>query len=147
MLCLAQPWNGKPAGTQLGMASQINDLAGYTRLVMGWGDDPQFAGAKARQVTAAAVRREVRAIVPGRASAAAVSEERDGLGTITKLESGNAERGTRNAEPERGIYSAPRDAAPAAPSSEELDSIAARNRAKGDALLEEFERDNHHLLT
>lgn len=86
-ICLAQPWNGHASGSVLGTAMQINDTAGYTRLVMGWGDDPACAGAKARQQAAAGLRREVRGIVPRSASLAeSTSEDRDGLGTISRVE-------------------------------------------------------------
>jgi hypothetical protein len=81
MLVLAEPFSGEPAGKVLGLAQQINELAGYARLVLGWGDDPANAGRLARQRVAAALRREVRAIVPtGRGYAA--SEERDGIGQV-----------------------------------------------------------------
>ena len=98
-LVLAQPWQHQAAGTVLGPADQINDQAGYVRLVLGWAKDPDMAGHKARQQAAAALRREVRTIVPtGRGQSA--SEERDGLGTVTRVECG-----TRSAE--GGIAPAP----------------------------------------
>ena len=83
-VCLAEAWNGKPAGTVLGPAQQVSTTAGYTRLVMGWGDDPEMAGVAARNEAARAVRREVCATVP---HGARVSEERDGLGNSARIES------------------------------------------------------------
>jgi hypothetical protein len=84
MLVLAEPFSGEPAGKVLGLAQQINELAGYARLVLGWGDDPANAGRLARQQAAAALRREVRAIVPGGHGYAA-SEERDGVANAIKI--------------------------------------------------------------
>jgi hypothetical protein len=89
-VCLAAPWNGRASGTVLGTAQQINDLAGYTRMVMGWGDDPSTAGVQARQAAAASVRREVRATV-GKGRGASCSEERDGLGSVMRVESASNE--------------------------------------------------------
>jgi hypothetical protein len=91
-LVLAQPWHGQAAGTVLGPAEQINDQAGYVRMVLGWSKTAEMSGHKARQQAAAALRREVRGIVPtGRG--AARSEERDGLGTVTTVETGNGRVG------------------------------------------------------
>jgi hypothetical protein len=99
-LVLAQPWHGQASGTVLGPAEQINDQAGYVRLVMGWAKQPEMAGHKARQQAAAGLRRAVRGIVPtGRGLS--TDEERDGMGTVTKVESGKAETGkaeSRNAD-------------------------------------------------
>lgn len=67
-------------GDILGTALQINETAGYARLVMGWGDDPTSLGRKQRQQNASAMRREVRAILPNGQSAGGQSELRDGLG-------------------------------------------------------------------
>jgi hypothetical protein len=86
-LVLPHAWNGHKAGV-IGQASQISDAAAYVRLVMGWGEDPANAGRLARQKTAAAMRRETRAIVPQGQRGATTSEERDGLGTSAKIETG-----------------------------------------------------------
>ncbi len=81
---LLEPGQGTPRtfkrGDVLGTAIQINETAGYARLVMGWGDDPASLGRKLRQQTASAMRREVRAILPNGHSAGGESELRDGLG-------------------------------------------------------------------
>jgi len=86
-VCLAESVPGHRLGEVLGTAAQVNEAAGYVRLVMGWGDDPEGAGRKARQVAAAAMRREVRAILPRGQGGASASEERDGLSHIAKIES------------------------------------------------------------
>ena len=90
MITLREAYNGKPAGSILGLASQIGTAAAYTRMVMGWGEDPATAGPKARQAAAGALRREVRGIVgrPGQDRIRHI-EERDGLGTVTRMESGS----------------------------------------------------------
>lgn len=101
---LAENWRNHKKGEVLGQASQIGEHASYVRLVMGWGDDPANAGRKARQQAAAAMRREVRAVIPRGKAGAADSEERDGLGLTTKVESGQSgssalpQGGTPNAE-------------------------------------------------
>jgi hypothetical protein len=84
---LLQDWGTHKAGEVLGAAPQINQVAGYARLVLGWGDDPAGAGRRARQVAAAAVRREIRTILPAGDHGPATSEERDGLSTVTRIES------------------------------------------------------------
>jgi hypothetical protein len=90
---LLQNWGTHKAGEVLGQAKQINEVAGYARLVLGWADDPQNAGRVARQQAAAGLRRELRGIVPtgssaGRAKGLAVSEERDGINQVTRIETG-----------------------------------------------------------
>jgi transposase InsO family protein len=86
MVELAEAWNGKQRGTLLGPASQVNQAAGYVRLVMGWGDDAGTEGLRARQQAAAQLRREVRAVLPRGARASGDSETRDGLGGSFKVE-------------------------------------------------------------
>lgn len=63
-----------------GPAMQVNETTGYVRLVMGWGDDPASLGRRLRQQAAAAMRREVRSILPNGRAGAGESELRDGLG-------------------------------------------------------------------
>lgn len=88
MVVLAEKFRDEPAGKILGPAALVNDTAGYVRMVMGWGEDPAMAGAKARQQAAAALRREVRAVLPRGERGAEASEERDGLGKVTKITNG-----------------------------------------------------------
>jgi hypothetical protein len=85
MLVLAQNHGDHKAGEILGPARQINEIAGYARLVMGWAEDPQQAGRQARQVAAAALRREVRGIIPA-GRGVQRSEQRDGVAGATKIE-------------------------------------------------------------
>jgi hypothetical protein len=61
---LAEDARGHRAGSVLGDALQVNESGSYARLVMGWGRDDAEAGRRARQAAGAALRREVRAIVP-----------------------------------------------------------------------------------
>jgi hypothetical protein len=96
-IVLLSNWSGKKAGEVLGEAGQINEVAGYARLVLGWGDDPTNAGRLARQRASAGLRREVRAVMgtaQKEAKGYVVSEERDGVAGVIKIERG-AEGGPR----------------------------------------------------
>jgi hypothetical protein len=85
MAVLVNDFGRHKAGEVLGEVVQVNSVAEYARLVMGWGLNDSTAGLLARQKNAAALRREVRSVVPaGRASA--VSEERNGVGEMVKVE-------------------------------------------------------------
>jgi hypothetical protein len=77
--------NGHKPGEFLGTARQINSIASYARLVLGRADDPRDAGRLARQQAAAALRRELRGVVPSGQGIRA-SEERDGIATVTRIE-------------------------------------------------------------
>ena len=83
---LAETHHGQSAGQVIGVARQINDVAGYARLVNEWADDPATIGLTERQRNAAAVRRELRAILPRGRRGASVSEVRDGLSQSTRVE-------------------------------------------------------------
>lgn len=134
-LVLAQPWQGRPAGQVLGSAAQVNSTAGYVRLVMGWGDDPQMAGVQARQVAAAGVRREVRATVPtGRG--ARLSEERNGLGAVSRIESAAAATPAAAPEAESALAETP----------VQREAQMAARRAETEQMLRDFERENYLLL-
>jgi len=85
-IVLQQNWGAHRAGEVLGTAVQINEVASYARLVMGWGDDPETAARKARQQAAAAMRREVRVIMPNGKRSEGTSELRDGIATVAKME-------------------------------------------------------------
>lgn len=91
-IVLQQNWGAHRAGEVLGSAIQINEVAGYARLVMGWADDPVMAGHLARQQAAAAMRREVRAIMPtargSKPDITGQSEVRDGVATVAKADIG-----------------------------------------------------------
>lgn len=87
MVVLAENFRAKRAGEVLGLAKQINEVAGYARLVLGWGDDNPNDGRLARQRAASALRREVRAVDPQRQSYQH-SEERDGVNIVTTIEKG-----------------------------------------------------------
>jgi hypothetical protein len=85
MLVLLESRGSHRAGDQLGYADQVNEIAGYTRLVLGWGEDPAEAGRLAKQQAAAAMRREVRAVAAtGRGFAR--SEARDGVARAAVLD-------------------------------------------------------------
>jgi len=77
---------GHRPGEVLGTARQINEVAGYARLALGWANDPRQAGRLARQQAASALRREVRAVTGPGQPAIARSEERDGIATATTLD-------------------------------------------------------------
>jgi hypothetical protein len=84
-IVLIEGFNHHKAGEIIGEAPQVNSIAGYARLVLGRAADPENASWIARQQSAAALRRELRAIVPS-GSGFRASEERDGLATITRIE-------------------------------------------------------------
>lgn len=86
MMVLAEDFRGEKKGKVLGLGKQINEIAGYARLVLGWGDDPTNAGRLARQQAATALRREVRAVIPNGGNAFASSEQRDGISLVEKVE-------------------------------------------------------------
>lgn len=66
---LASDFAGQKAGTVLGDAQQVHGIADYARLALGYGAGPNAEGAKIRQQQASGLRRDTRAIVPGRPSA------------------------------------------------------------------------------
>jgi hypothetical protein len=74
-----------PSGTILPPLRQINETTGYVRLALGWGDDPATLGLKAKQASAAAVRKELRTIMPRGQKGLQESIEHDGLALTTKL--------------------------------------------------------------
>jgi hypothetical protein len=78
MIVLAEDFHGKKAGALLGEAHQVHGTAEYARLVLGCGTGPSDLGRQLRQQTAAAVRRDTRAITGGAAAERRV-EERDGI--------------------------------------------------------------------
>jgi hypothetical protein len=84
-IVLLDAFNGHRPGEFLGTARQINSIARYARMVLGRADDPRDAGRLARQQAAAALRRELRGVVPSGQGIRA-SEERDGIATVTKIE-------------------------------------------------------------
>lgn len=87
-LCLAEPWGNEREGDVLGEAEQSNETTQYVRMVLGWGNDDRSAGLRARRQAHASMRRETRAVAPGRnGHAFRESEERDGAGRITTISS------------------------------------------------------------
>ena len=142
MLVLAEPANGHKAGELLGRAELVSDAASYLRMVLGWGDDPQHAGRLARQQNAAAMRREVRAVIPqgnGASIPASASEERDGIGRTNIIE--HDDRGGKPATDDK------------AQSRQRLDRnltekiVEPYDRAARMRELEEFERQHAELFT
>lgn len=98
--CLAVPvlmeaWGSHKAGEVLGQLTQINEITGYIRTVLGWGDDAATAGLKAKQQAAAALRREVRTILPKGGSGYAESVEHDGVSRTSKVESSGEAKESR----------------------------------------------------
>jgi hypothetical protein len=131
-LVLLQNHGTRKAGEVIGTANQINEIAGYARLVLGWGDDPTNAGRLARQRNASALRREVNAVVPnGRGYRH--SEQRDGVAAITTLE--------RTTSAEKSISSCNVRGTPAPATEFPTVDRAARLRE-----IEELERQNAHLF-
>lgn len=85
-LVLAENARDLPAGTVLGTAFQVNETASYARQVLGWGVDDRDAGRQMRLRQAAAMRREVRTILPGGQSGLSLTELRDGVGRQISVE-------------------------------------------------------------
>ena len=144
-IVLAQNHGRHTAGDVLGDAMQINETAGYARLVMGWGDDPASLGRIARQQAASALRREVREILPRNGpTQSGTSEMRDGLGNKAVITHGD--HSIAPAEGERAgvrgfqkpAIGNPKSAIPLGPDAEEL----ARLREE----TARFEADNPHLF-
>jgi hypothetical protein len=101
MLVLLDRRGGRRSGEVLGLAQQINEVTGYARMVLGWGDDPAEAGRLARQQAAAGLRRETRSVgLPGRQTFAS-SEERDGVNQVSRIERESAKAGPVSIDTER----------------------------------------------
>lgn len=146
MLVLAEDFHGERAGKVLGLAQQINEIAGYARLVLGWGDDPTNAGRLARQRAGSALRREVRAVIPQGGRAYSASEQRDGVSLSHKLETSvEGHSGPSDTNSGELSYSKssdkPRSVKPECPP-----EISVEERSRRMAELEQFERDNAHLF-
>lgn len=151
-LVLAQNHGTHRAGEVLGTAIQINEVAGYARLAMGWGDDPASLGRRVRQQAASALRREVRAILPSGRKAVSVSEQRDGLGAKAVIDSSfptspsaqpPGQRDTMQAVSRGGLTSQPTSDPPPTPAGGELSTEQRRQRL---AEIEEFEKRSQHLF-
>jgi hypothetical protein len=71
---LLQDWHGHKAGEVLPPLQQVNETTGYVRMVLGWGNDSNTAGLKAKQQSAVSMRREVRTVMPGGKSGYTKSE-------------------------------------------------------------------------
>ncbi len=138
------------AGEVLGSAKQLNSIAQYARLVLGWGEDDTNAGRLARQRTAAAVAREHRAVVPS-GQGLARADFHDGLQHVaakelraTEITDGRARPlGTSHNETgalEFASAGAMADREAGIPNS-------AESRAAKLAELQEFERRHQHLFT
>lgn len=138
-LVLAQNFGNRQSGEILGTAQQINDVAAYARTFMGWADDATGRGRLARQHAAAAVRREVRAIVPtGRG--AALSEARDGIAATTRIERDGTAATPSTAEPARANTPAAPETAP------ETAALTTERRRANIEAIEQFERSNAALF-
>lgn len=74
------------AGQVLGDVELIGETAAHIRLMMGWARDDQRAGYIARQRAANFMRRETRGVGLGGRVTWSQSEERDGLGTVTSIQ-------------------------------------------------------------
>lgn len=90
-LVLLENSRDRSAGEVLGVAVQINKVARYARRVLGYGDD-QDLGREMRKAQAAAMRSEVRTILPGGATGLSVSQLRDGDGRGISIETNLAQR-------------------------------------------------------
>jgi hypothetical protein len=133
-IVLAQNFNGRRAGEVLCTAPQINEATAAIRLALGWGDDATGTGRVAKAQAAGAMRAEVRAVLGG-GRRVARSEERDGVGTVARVEAGAGGACTpcAGSEPARGAVTGPAE-----------DFTAKREQAARE--LEEFERENEGMF-
>ena len=139
-ICLAQDLPGRRIGEVLGDAEPLSDTSGYVRFVMGWAQDPGMHGALARQQAAAAMRSEVRAVVPNGRAGYSRSEERDGVATVTTAEKLSPGQTGPN-QPSRPASPAEMPAPEGGRCPGEPFDRAARARE-----LEEFEQKHAHLF-
>ena len=117
------------AGEVLGTAIQVNKTARYARRAMGWGDDTD-AGRDMRKVQAAALRAEVRTMLPGGRPGIAVSTARDGRGQSITVDTG-----TRAEQPAATAPSEPRIRRGSSPFRASTPDEFARRAARQSALL------------
>lgn len=85
MVVLAEPFEGKPAGTRLGPARQINRNARFTRRAFGYGADPDIGLAAVRSHNQA-LRRIVKAVRADDKPAIERHEIRDAGGNVVQVE-------------------------------------------------------------
>lgn len=85
MVVLNEDWGTDKAGKLLGPAAQTNDIGEFARQLLGFGFGPDDLGRKIKQAQAAAMRSDRRAIIPN-GRGARVVEERDGTGTVLKVD-------------------------------------------------------------
>lgn len=142
MCVLAQDYQNRKAGEVLGLAKQINEVAGYARLVLGWAEDNTNAGRLERQRANSALRREVRAVLPQGKGGYAQSEERDGVSRVLTLEKnpgavGNPAETANDGAGSTAAVSAPRQTIP---------EFTPVDRAARLREIEEHERQHAHLF-
>lgn len=139
---LTQDHNGHRAGEILGALEQVNETASYIRLVLGWGEDPSTIGLKAKQQAAAAMRRDLRTVMPTGRAGYSKTEISDGVANHAMVERSHdsqaAESTTTAAVP--GLV---REAAPPA-DSEPL--VSPEDRAARQAQLAAFDREHSTLF-
>lgn len=152
--CLATPvlmqaWNGHRAGEVLPPLTQINETTSYVRMVMNWGDDAGTNGLKARQQAGVAMRREVRAIMPGGRSGYSKSEvkalDATGILECEKRTGKDTLPDSKACSTSRLMQRLLEETADDIAHEQEVAERAARRVAQR-ADIEKFERENQHLL-
>ena len=94
---------GRKAGAVLGSVKQVNETAGYVRMVMGWGEDDHTAGLHAKQAAARAMRADVRTITGDGRAGRAEAIQADGVGeTASAVQDGPRAGRARSAALSRG---------------------------------------------
>lgn len=129
-LVLLENCGAKQAGDILGDAQLIGETAGHIRLIMGWAQDNQRAGYIARQRTANFMRRVSRGVGNAGRAEYTKDEQRDGIGTIQKLEKSTVQSPESRA---RAI--------------EPIVEFSPVDRAARLREIEDLERQNAHLFT
>jgi hypothetical protein len=150
-LVLCEAFNHRAAGTVLGPARLINETTGYLRMAMGWAEDDTQSGRVARQKNAAWMRRVSRGLGVGGKIHYATDEQRDGLGSVVKIERSDVAQASLPAGspsiPARRSDPPTSDLRPLTSEEERnCDSQRAARRAANLASIEQFEQRHKHLL-
>ena len=139
---LLQAWNGHSTGEVLRPIQQVNETTGYIRTILGWGDDIATRGLKARQQAGAAMRREVRTVMPG-GRAGYSSSELKTIETAVTIEKPSAESQKSERREDSAVVSGNR--LTQSLSASLVVDRAAELRDKMDR-IEKFERENPNLF-
>lgn len=132
-------------GSVLGDAQLVGETAQHIRSVLAWATDDQRAGYLARQRTAQFISRRTRAIGTNGRIEYSLDEQRDGLGTITKIEK-NLSAGRNNTKETVGCEEPAESRAGADSTSSPTPNASRLERENRARELEQFARNHQHLI-